>query len=82
MGIIENQSLDSINCAISKPEAISYVLCLLLHMLVYFNMIASIVIAVINACRVILLSIHQLLFTPSSMIPAITSPFGNIKNVI
>ncbi len=28
-------------------------------MLVYFNMIANIVIAVINACRVILLSIHH-----------------------
>ncbi len=29
--------------------------------LVYFNMIANIVIAVINACRVILLSIHHVI---------------------
>ncbi len=60
MGIIKSRpGLHQLRDKLSKPEAFSYVCCLLLHMLVYFNMIANIVIAVINACRVILLSIHR-----------------------
>ncbi len=67
MGIIKSRPGNGnykIKVFLSKPEAFSYVWYLLLHMLAYFNMIANIVLAVINSCRVILLSIHHAIVYP------------------